>query len=141
MCAVPRRGSDSVPVQALLLSFTPQRFSVRTGRGDVMLMESAGIAGYVRPEVQLMPSTPLEEELRSRARAMIHDGRLPCSEHHRTWGGRGSNEACALCEVLIKPEEVEYEIESLGPDGARVYRFHFLCHDAWQHECTERSST
>ena len=32
-------------------------------------------------------------------------------------------------------EQVKHEIESLGPDSLRVYRFHFLCHDAWQHEC------
>jgi hypothetical protein len=104
-----------------------------------MLMDVAEIAGYARhrePEVQLMPTTRLEDELRLRARELINAGRLRCSKHYRTWGGRGSNEPCALCDEVIKPDEVEYEIESLGPDSVRVYRFHFLCHDAWQHECS-----
>jgi hypothetical protein len=109
-----------------------------------MLMEIAEIAGYVRhrePEVQLMPSARREEELRARARELISDGRLPCSKHLRTWGGRGSNQPCALCGELITPDEVEYEIESLGPDSVRVFRFHFPCHDAWQHECSEQTSS
>src|ERR1700728_810028 len=143
VAVVKRLSSDSVQVQPLFFSFDPQRFTVHTGRGEVMVMEIAEIAGYVRhrePEVQLMPSAQLEEELRSRARELISAGRLPCSEHHRTWGGRGSNQPCSLCDQLITTDDVEYEIESLGPDSARVYRFHFACHDAWQHECTEQTS-
>jgi hypothetical protein len=86
-----------------------------------------------------MPIIRPEDEMRSRARELIKAGRLRCGEHYRTWGGRGSNEPCALCDVVIRPDEVEYEIEFTDPDGARVYRFHFLCHDAWQHECIPAS--
>jgi hypothetical protein len=130
---------DSVQVQPHFLSFDPQRFAVHTSGGDVMLMQIAATTGCVRhrePEVQLMPTAQLEDELRSRARELIKAGRLRCGEHYRTWGGRGSNEPCALCDALIKPDEVEYEIEFSGAHGAAVYRFHFQCHDAWQHGCT-----
>ena len=102
-----------------------------------MLTETAGHVRHREPEVELMPSTRLEDELRLRARELISDGRLPCMTQYRTWGGRGSNAPCALCDVLIKRDEVEYEIESLGQDSARLYRFHFLCHEAWQHECAQ----
>lgn len=88
-----------------------------------------------------MPSIPLEDELRLRARELISDGRLPCITHYRTWGGRGSDEPCALCDLVIKCDQVEYEIESPGPDNARLYRFHLRCHDAWQDECTEQTSS
>jgi hypothetical protein len=136
---VKRLCGDSVQVQPLFLSFDPRRLAVHTSGGDVMSMRIAETTGYVRhrePEVQLMPTTRLEDELRSRARELIKAGRLRCGEHYRTWGGRGSNEPCALCDAVIKPDEVEYEIEFIGAHGAGVYRFHLQCHDAWQHGCT-----
>ena len=67
--------------------------------------------------------------------ARIMEGRLPCPNDHRTWGGRGSNKPCALCDVTIRGDEVEYEIETRNPSGVQVYRFHFLCHGAWQYAC------
>jgi hypothetical protein len=83
-----------------------------------------------------MPSNRLEHDLRERARERIREGRLPCITHYRTWGGRGRDEPCALCDAVIKPDEVEYEIEALDPKS-RLYRFHFVCHDAWQYECAQ----
>lgn len=85
-----------------------------------------------------MPSERLENDLRVRARERIREGRLPRITQYRTWGGRGGNEPCAVCDLLIKRDEVEYEIEVLGPDGLRLYRFHFPCHDAWQYECARK---
>jgi hypothetical protein len=85
-----------------------------------------------------MSSDRLDDDLRQLARERIREGRLPRITQYRTWGGRGSNEPCALCDLLIKGEAVEYEIEALGPDGIRLYRFHFLCHDAWQYECARQ---
>jgi hypothetical protein len=90
-------------------------------------------------ETEPMPSNRFEDELRIRARARIREGRLPGVTHYRTWGGRGSNEPCALCDVIINRDEVEYEIETLGAESLRLYRFHFRCHDAWQQECAQDS--
>jgi hypothetical protein len=42
-----------------------------------------------------------------------------------------------LCDVVIRSDEVEYEIETSDAPGRRQYRFHFLCHDAWQYACTQ----
>jgi hypothetical protein len=132
-----RLTCDSVKVQVLFFSFNPQRFTVPMGEGVDMRSETAKQVRHWGPEVELMPSTSLEDQLRLRARELISDGRLRCIPHYRTWGGRGNNEPCALCDVVIKGDEVEYEIESIGADSARLYRFHFLCHDAWQQECAE----
>lgn len=67
-----------------------------------------------------------------RARALIADGRLPAVTAVRCWGGKGNRDNCSLCGGPIDPSEVEFEIE----DSARaLYRFHFLCHAAWQFEC------
>lgn len=84
-----------------------------------------------------MPSDGLEDDLRARARERIREGRLPCVTIYRTWGGRGSNETCALCDTMIKHDEVEYEVETRDPDSVRLFRFHLPCHDAWQHECAQ----
>jgi hypothetical protein len=80
-----------------------------------------------------------EEELKQRARVRIREGMLPCVTHYRTWGGHGSNEPCALCDLVIGGDEVEYEIEAPAAAGGGLYRFHFLCHDAWQYVCVQAS--
>ena len=92
-------------------------------------------AGHRKLEPPQLPSDRIEQELEQRARQRIREGRLPATTHYRTWGGRGSNEPCALCDVVIRSDEVEYEIETLDAPGRRQYRFHFLCHDAWQYAC------
>ena len=94
-------------------------------------------ARHWKLEVEPMPSDRIELDLRQRARERIREGRLPCITHYRTWGGRGSNEPCALCDGTIGPDEVEYEIEPPGATSGSLYRFHFLCHDAWQYECAQ----
>jgi hypothetical protein len=82
-----------------------------------------------------MPLTPLENELRGRARALIGAGTLPGAAPSRVWGGRGRGETCALCSKGIHPEEVQDDIELGNDENRRIYRFHFLCHAAWQFEC------
>ena len=94
-------------------------------------------AGYCKPEVEAMPSDRIEHDLERRAHDRIAEGRLPCPTHYRTWGGGGSRQPCALCDVTIRIDEVEYEIETRNASGVRVYRFHFLCHGAWQNACAD----
>jgi hypothetical protein len=136
-----RLTGDSAQVQPLFLNFDPWRFTVPMSRGTAMQTQSASYARHWEPEVDLMPATPVKCDLRLRARELISEGRLPCFTHYRTWGGRGSNEPCALCEALIKGDEVEYEIEPLEPESERRYHFHFTCHDAWQQACTQPRSS
>jgi hypothetical protein len=96
-------------------------------------------SGHWKLEAQPMPSDRIEQDLEQRAQERIREGHLPCTTHFRTWGGRGSNEPCALCDVVIRSDEVEYEIETLDAPGVRQYHFHFLCHDAWQYACANMS--
>ncbi len=77
----------------------------------------------------------LTEELRVRARALIAAGKLPGGVPPRTWSGYGSEVPCSLCADPIRRSEVEYEVEVPLAAGARVFRFHFDCHTAWQLEC------
>ena len=95
-------------------------------------------ARHWKLEPQPMLSDRIEQDLEQRAQQRIREGQLPCTRNYRTWGGRGSNEPCALCDMIIRSDEVEYEIETLDA-GHRQYHFHFLCHGAWQYACTQSS--
>lgn len=94
-------------------------------------------ARHWKLEAEPMPSDRIEQDLEQRAQQRIREGRLPSTTSYRTWGGRGSNEPCALCDVVIRSDEVEYEIETLEVPGLRQYHFHFLCHGAWHCACAQ----
>jgi len=83
-----------------------------------------------------MPLTAKENELRQRARALIQDGVLPRRLPEKTWGGYGTGGLCALCAQSIQQTDVEYEVQD--PQGPCTYRFHFMCHAAWQLECARQ---
>lgn len=81
-----------------------------------------------------MPLTELENELRSHARTLIEQRLLPASSPLKTFGGYGIGEPCSLCARPIPSPEVEYEVVY----GQASYRFHFMCHAAWQFEQARR---
>lgn len=71
------------------------------------------------------------------ARAKIRNGELPCSEHPKTWGGRGRGSPCSLCGTAVEPEQLEFEVEVVesGCVAPTILRFHVPCHTAWLEEC------
>jgi hypothetical protein len=79
-----------------------------------------------------VPLSQLETELRRRARALIEEGRLPAVRMAQYWGGAGSGHHCSLCDKPIAAPDVEFEVEAAG---GTLFRFHFMCHAAWQFEC------
>jgi hypothetical protein len=79
-----------------------------------------------------VPLTQRETELRNRARALIEEGRLPAVRVAQYWGGVGGGHDCSLCDKAIGAKDVEFEVETAG---GSVFRFHFMCHAAWQFEC------
>jgi len=81
-----------------------------------------------------MPLTHLENQLRARARALIEQQLLPSISPTKTFGGYGRGEPCSLCGKPIPTSEVEYEVEY----DKEIYRFHFMCHAAWQFEQARR---
>jgi len=85
-----------------------------------------------------MPDEPL---LRQRARAAIERGAIPRERPERFWGGRGTGEACTICERIIPQGEVEIEIElpSHGSPDTRpdIRYFHVRCFAAWELERTK----
>jgi hypothetical protein len=79
----------------------------------------------------------IEEQLHAIARGRIASGRLPCVTHSRTWGGKGTGRPCALCDRLIQPPQIEYEVETTTDGGTITLFFHRVCQSIWQIECTQ----
>ena len=73
-----------------------------------------------------------EKELRSIARRLISDGRLPIMFPKELLGGYGSGSPCCLCEQPIDRQHVEYEVTDAR--NGRELRFHVVCYAAWQLE-------
>jgi hypothetical protein len=75
-----------------------------------------------------------ESELRQEARRRVAGGRLPCEPQRYLWAGTGDGQLCSLCDRPIHQQQIEYELQfSTSPQI--VYRFHRVCHQAWELEC------
>jgi hypothetical protein len=77
-----------------------------------------------------MPLTTVENALRLQARELIALGKLPPVQPSSVWGGRGNGQPCSLCGFPVEGTAVEYELEF----GGTQFRFHVVCHAAWQLE-------
>jgi len=75
-----------------------------------------------------MPLSQHELDLHGKAIRLIQLGSLPGRISSSLWAGPGVGRACALCDQLIPPTEMEYELG--GQDD--VCRLHLRCHAIWQ---------
>jgi hypothetical protein len=85
-----------------------------------------------------------EVDLRQRAREAIQIGNLPSRHPDRTWGGPGVGAACPVCELPVKKEEMEFEVQFArdGSEGDRqggdrhfdIFHIHVRCFAAWELE-------
>ena len=76
--------------------------------------------------------------LRAKAQEAIQTGKFPNRAPARTWAGQGSGASrCAICDQLVRADEIEYELEfAAGNDGVRpdAYYLHGDCYWAWEFE-------
>lgn len=77
-----------------------------------------------------------EHELRLEVRRRIATGRLPCEAQEYLWAGAGDGQLCSLCDRAIDSQQIEYELQ-FGTHPHILYRFHRICHQAWELECIE----
>jgi len=54
---------------------------------------------------------PDESILREKARVAVQSGKLPGRRPDRTWGAPGVGDACAVCELPVRKDEMESEIQ------------------------------
>ena len=80
---------------------------------------------------------PDESILREKARAAIQNGKLPSRRPDRTWGGPGIGAVCSICELPVRKDELEFEIQfaSDGDNpGLDKFHVHIRCFAAWEFE-------
>lgn len=77
-----------------------------------------------------------EESLRRLAREAIAAERIPAGRPKGTWGGNGTDAFCDICGLLIRDDEIGFEVEfSQEAAGARPCRhLHSACFAAWEFE-------
>jgi len=76
-----------------------------------------------------------KDQLRSIARTLISEGRLPMMRSTVVDAGHGTGALCRLCEEPIDEYHIEYAVRDLR-DGSSL-SFHLPCHTAWQLACAE----
>ena len=84
--------------------------------------------------VMLVNSVMEEERLRRQAQDRIRQGKLPAHAPLRTWAGPGTEYPCALCDLPITQNEIEFALEFEVSPNTISLRFHSLCHAAWELE-------
>jgi hypothetical protein len=78
-----------------------------------------------------------DDDLRSKARTAIANGKLPADIPTRMWGGGGTGATCVVCDLFINRGDVEVDIEfDRDADVLHVdkYQFHLRCLTAWERE-------
>ena len=81
-----------------------------------------------------------DEGLRSKARELIQQGKLPAVTPTRVWGGPGVGAPCSVCTLPVTKEQKEFDIEfeQAGGAGLDKYHVHIRCFAAWEFERQER---
>lgn len=78
-----------------------------------------------------------EETVRAKARSVIQKGKLPSRTPDRTWGGPGVGALCVICDLPVRPTEMEFEIQfqrNGDNPGLDKYHVHIRCFAAWEFE-------
>lgn len=82
-----------------------------------------------------MPDEPI---LRGKAREAIRSGKMPSRKQDRSYGRRGSLNACSVCgeSITLDQNEIEIEFRLHGP-RPDSYHLHVRCLAAWEFERTK----
>jgi hypothetical protein len=78
-----------------------------------------------------------EDAVQRCAREAVKAGKLPDRLPSRMWAGNGFGASCAICDELVKPDEIGYEIEfdeTGGSAASREFCIHARCYAAWHLE-------
>lgn len=74
-----------------------------------------------------------DSDLRERARTLLASGKLPSGEPASTWAGSGRDESCCVCRVLVRRDEIGFDL-AFRASGAEVeLHMHARCRIAWEH--------
>ncbi|HKR36923.1 MAG TPA: hypothetical protein VJT10_18910 [Steroidobacteraceae bacterium] len=89
-----------------------------------------------------MTSADLNQaELRQRASGLLASGRLPSGEPLATWAGSGRGERCCVCQVLVKQDEIGFDLSFRMPEREVELHMHNRCRIAWEQVRAAGSAT
>ena len=77
-------------------------------------------------------------EIVAQALRRVREGKVPCTEPHKEYGGPGENTSCDICGRLIVDKEIE--IEAVYPEVGSLF-FHVACMAALRAACAELQSS
>jgi len=78
-----------------------------------------------------------EQTLREKVRTVLRSGKLPNRHPDRTWGGPGVGATCAICELPVTRQQMEFEIQFARDGdnpGLDKFHVHTRCFAAWELE-------
>lgn len=73
-----------------------------------------------------------ESELRQRVSGLLAAGRLPASDPYATWAGSGRGERCYVCHVLVREDEIGFDLAFRTPEREVELHMHSQCRSAWE---------
>jgi hypothetical protein len=73
-----------------------------------------------------------EGALRERARQLLVSGWLPSSDPAVSWAGSGRGEPCCVCRVLVRPDEIGFDLSFAQAQAPVELHMHLRCRIAWE---------
>ncbi len=73
-----------------------------------------------------------ERELRERISNKVESGELPRTVPSQRWAGRATGSVCAGCDLPVRGEDVEVEVDIEHQGRRRVFVFHLHCEAIWE---------
>ena len=73
-----------------------------------------------------------EGVLRERARRLLVSGKLPGGDPAVSWAGSGRGEPCCVCQILVRPDEIGFDLSFRMPQREVELHMHSRCRIAWE---------
>lgn len=73
-----------------------------------------------------------DSQLRERAKTLLASGKLPATEPASMWAGSGRDEACCVCRVLVRRDEIGFDLAFRAPGDEVELHMHARCRIAWE---------
>ena len=80
-----------------------------------------------------------EISLRERAKQLLITGRLPFSDPATSWAGCGRGEPCCICQVLVRPDQIGFDLAFRMPQREVELHMHSRCRIAWEQARASRT--
>jgi hypothetical protein len=80
-----------------------------------------------------------EISLRERAKQLLAAGRLPSGDPTTSWAGSGRGEPCCICQVLVRSDQIGFDLAFRMPQREVELHMHSRCRIAWEQARASRA--